>query len=643
MDRDRTPAPATAAQDRRADVRAHVSQARAWTPDEATSRAAADFKDYHSPRLSQPGDADSMRHLREDMALRVRNSEPYRAELKRLDPVLTREVLAEPVSALGRQQPARQPEARQPDARLAEPGQNMIAALAGGRRMAEAELDAGQRATAKASIAANDRQADAKREVIDHMTPDELRRFVSAGIDRAKADPILKEAAQREEKALATAPARSADPPLNERFNVSRWLLTTNYEFRDQPGKTAFSERFGKLHTAHSTPTAAIAMIDRAAERGWDAVRVQGDAEFKRQVWIAAEARGIKAVGYEPTKGDISAAAAERQRLERQTAGSRSARPSHLERQPAQPRDAAPAASTKPQEVTRMPEAGRPPATPEVIAHPRVTVGKDPQSFTNVNAQAQRDWSDQLGITAAIEEKSAKGLTAGQVTHELRTEGRLTSVPLIEQSGLVIGTRATLGTPSQIDAEGKREFAQWKTDYDARQAAAAQPQAPSKGVGRSPGEPDIPSLAGVSTSRDGRDASEGRDRQQSDRQALDQDTARRDRDRERERQQGKAQGDEGADRAREKDRDKDRGDDRASGRGFGAAAFMRALEQVMEREGVPQSQRPQIRQIAEHQLSALRAQGKTPRVRLVDREAPRRVPQQLPLYDIKRTSQERAR
>lgn len=449
MDQDRTPSPATAAQDRRADVRAHVSQARAWTPDEATSRAAADFKDYHSPRLSQPGDADSMRHLREDMALRVRNSEPYRAELKRLDPVLTREVLAEPVSALGRQQPARQPEARQPDARLAEPEQNMIAALAGGRRMAEAELDAGQRATAKASIAANDRQADAKREVIDHMTPDELRRFVSAGADRAKADPILKEAAQREEKALATAPARSADPPLNERFNVSRWLLTTNYEFRDQPGKTAFSERFGKLHTTHNTPTAAIAMIDRAAERGWDAVRVQGDAEFKRQVWIAAEARGIKAVGYEPTKGDISAAAAERQRLERQTAGSRSARPSHLERQPAQPRDAAPAA--------------------------------------------------------------------------------------------------------------------------------------------------------------------------------------------------RAQGDEGADRAREKDRDKERSDDRASGRGFGAAAFMRALEQVMEREGVPQSQRPQIRQIAEHQLSALRAQGKTPRVRLVDREAPRRVPQQLPLYDIKRTSQERAR
>lgn len=42
---------------------------------------------------------------------------------------------------------------------------------------------------------------------------------------------------------LDTGPRQSAIPPLEDRFNiVSRGLVSEDYEFRDQPGKIAFSE-----------------------------------------------------------------------------------------------------------------------------------------------------------------------------------------------------------------------------------------------------------------------------------------------------------------------------------------------------------------------------------------------------------------
>jgi hypothetical protein len=57
-------------------------------------------------------------------------------------------------------------------------------------------------------------------------------------------------------------------------------------------------------------------MLDRADERGWTTIRVNGSEEFKRQAWIQAEARGINALGYEPTQGDRVAAGEQRATLE---------------------------------------------------------------------------------------------------------------------------------------------------------------------------------------------------------------------------------------------------------------------------------------------------------------------------------------
>ena len=68
--------------------------------------------------------------------------------------------------------------------------------------------------------------------------------------------------------------------------------------------------------------------MDRAAERGWETVRLNGSPEFVRQGWIAATAQGLKPVGHTPTAGDREAAAKERTRLQVGQGASAPQRPS---------------------------------------------------------------------------------------------------------------------------------------------------------------------------------------------------------------------------------------------------------------------------------------------------------------------------
>lgn len=114
-----------------------------------------------------------------------------------------------------------------------------------------------------------------------------------------------------------SAEKRRAIPPLEDRFNVKRsGLIEKEYHFRDQAGKVAFTDKFMSISTGSESPAAIKAMVDRAAERGWETVRLNGSAEFVRQGWIAATAQGLKAVGHTATVGDREAASKERTRLQ---------------------------------------------------------------------------------------------------------------------------------------------------------------------------------------------------------------------------------------------------------------------------------------------------------------------------------------
>lgn len=157
-----------------------------------------------------------------------------------------------------------------------------------------------------------------ERETIQRMTRGQLEAYQAAREDGPSKSAATMRAAMRDAQAeLDTGPRRSAIPPLEDRFNiVSRGLLSKDYEFRDQPGKVAFSESLHRLRSQTDSVAAVKAMVDRAMERGWGTLRVSGSHEFQRQAWIAATARGIKAVGYAPTAADRQAADKEKTRVE---------------------------------------------------------------------------------------------------------------------------------------------------------------------------------------------------------------------------------------------------------------------------------------------------------------------------------------
>ncbi len=114
-----------------------------------------------------------------------------------------------------------------------------------------------------------------------------------------------------------TSEKHRAIPPLEDRFNVKRIrLVEKEYHFRDQAGKVAFTDKFMSISTASESPAAIKAMVDRAAERGWETLRLNGSPEFVRQGWIAATAQGLTAVGHTATVGDREAATKERARLQ---------------------------------------------------------------------------------------------------------------------------------------------------------------------------------------------------------------------------------------------------------------------------------------------------------------------------------------
>ena len=50
-------------------------------------------------------------------------------------------------------------------------------------------------------------------------------------------------------------------------------------------------------------------LVAIAAHRGWERIELTGSAEFRREAWLAASARGIESKGYEPTELDRAALA----------------------------------------------------------------------------------------------------------------------------------------------------------------------------------------------------------------------------------------------------------------------------------------------------------------------------------------------
>lgn len=123
--------------------------------------------------------------------------------------------------------------------------------------------------------------------------------------------------AQAERDALvARIEASLVDRYIIKRATVSLGDVSiglTEYRFRGDTSRIAFTESTFRLSTDTNSPSVARSMVDVAEARNWHSLRVTGSDDFRRLVWLEAAARGVKALGYEPNPIDLERLKVERE------------------------------------------------------------------------------------------------------------------------------------------------------------------------------------------------------------------------------------------------------------------------------------------------------------------------------------------
>lgn len=123
--------------------------------------------------------------------------------------------------------------------------------------------------------------------------------------------------AQAEREALVAR----LEAALVERYLIKRAPVTvgdltlgrTEYRFRGDSSRVAFTESTYRLATDTNSPSVARSMVDVAQARNWQALRVSGNEDFRRLVWLEASVRGVKTQGYEPHPADLEVLKKERE------------------------------------------------------------------------------------------------------------------------------------------------------------------------------------------------------------------------------------------------------------------------------------------------------------------------------------------
>lgn len=88
--------------------------------------------------------------------------------------------------------------------------------------------------------------------------------------------------------------------------------------YADERGEyLAFKATEDQLTTRLASAQVIHDMITVAEHRNWQAVHLRGSAEFRREAWLEASARGIEVKGFEPTEIDRQALASRRSARER--------------------------------------------------------------------------------------------------------------------------------------------------------------------------------------------------------------------------------------------------------------------------------------------------------------------------------------
>jgi Large polyvalent protein-associated domain 7 len=133
--------------------------------------------------------------------------------------------------------------------------------------------------------------------------------------------PPAVDLARIESEAEHRARAERLEAALAERYIIKRasvrlgemTLGQTEYRYRGDTSRVAFTETTFRLATDNNSPSVARSMVDVTQARNWQGLRVSGHEDFKRMVWLEASQRGVKALGYEPQAADLEVLKRERE------------------------------------------------------------------------------------------------------------------------------------------------------------------------------------------------------------------------------------------------------------------------------------------------------------------------------------------
>ncbi|MEH0164814.1 LPD7 domain-containing protein [Paucibacter sp. JuS9] len=140
-------------------------------------------------------------------------------------------------------------------------------------------------------------------------------------LDKAMAMATAKVVARIDAKAERAAMVARIESSLSERYVIKRAPVmvgdmkigSTEYRFRGDSSRVAFTESTFRLATDTNSPSVARSMVDLAQARDWKGLRVSGAEDFRRMVWLESTLRGVKAVGYEPNLADMEVLKRERE------------------------------------------------------------------------------------------------------------------------------------------------------------------------------------------------------------------------------------------------------------------------------------------------------------------------------------------
>jgi hypothetical protein len=91
--------------------------------------------------------------------------------------------------------------------------------------------------------------------------------------------------------------------------NASLWGKTRVYYADYQQKSEVMRAQEDRITTKLDDRQTVSALLDLAQSRGWDRINLRGSQNFRREAWVQAQVRGIKASGYRPRQTDMQEAA----------------------------------------------------------------------------------------------------------------------------------------------------------------------------------------------------------------------------------------------------------------------------------------------------------------------------------------------